>query len=87
MSPGVARKVVTLFQKSGPPAKVDHRLTPQELRLLELLAQGYSYDGSSKRLNVSVNTIRNYIRSIYEKLHVHTKSEAVSKALRSRLIS
>ena len=86
MSPEVARKVVTLFQQTASPDKLDCQLTIQEARLLKLLAEGYSYQGAANRLNVSVNTIRNYIRSIYEKLHVHTKSEAVSKALRNRLI-
>ena len=74
MSPEIARKVVTLFQQSGPPAKLDQQLTPQEKRLLALLAEGYSYQVASERLNISVNTVRNYIRSIYEKLHVHSKS-------------
>ena len=85
MSPDIARKVVTAFQKASPPARDDH-LTAQEIRLLQLLSEGYSYEGASHHLNVSVNTVRNYIRSIYDKLHVHSKSEAVSKALRSRVI-
>jgi DNA-binding NarL/FixJ family response regulator len=86
MSPEIARKVVSLFQKTGPPEKFDERLTPQEVRLLKLLVEGYSYRGAADRLNISVNTVRDYIRSIYEKLHVHSKSEAVSKALRNRLV-
>ncbi|MEP7340894.1 MAG: response regulator transcription factor [Acidobacteriota bacterium] len=86
MSPEIARHVVTLFQKTGPPEKFDDQLTPQELRLLRLLAQGYSYQGASGQLNISVNTVRDHIRSIYDKLHVHSKSEAVCKALRNRLI-
>ncbi len=86
MTPEIARKVVTLFQKTGPPEKLDQALTPQEVRLLQLLAEGYSYRGIADRLNISINTVRDYIRSIYEKLHVHSKSEAVSKALRSRII-
>jgi DNA-binding NarL/FixJ family response regulator len=86
MSPEIARKVVTLFQKTGPPEKLDHQLTPQEIRLLELLAKGYSYQMAATRLQISINTVRKYIRSIYDKLHVHSKSEAVSKALRSRII-
>jgi DNA-binding NarL/FixJ family response regulator len=87
MSPEIARKVVTLFQKTGPPEKLDEKLTPQEVRLLGMLADGYSYQAVGERFNISVNTVRNYIRSIYEKLHVHSKSEAVSKALRSRIIN
>ena len=86
MSPEIARKVVTLFRKTGPPEKLDEHLTPQEVRLLKLLVEGYSYRGAADQLNISINTIRDHIRSIYEKLHVHSKSEAVSKALRSRTI-
>jgi len=86
MSPEVARKVVTLFQKTGPPERLDERLTPQEMRLLRLLVEGQTYQGAADQLKISVHTARNYIRSIYEKLHVHSKSEAVCKALRSRII-
>lgn len=87
MSPEVARKVVTLFQQFRAPEKLDQSLTPKETALLKLLAEGYSYQGSALHLNISIHTVRNYIRSIYDKLHVHSKSEAVSKALRHRLIS
>ena len=86
MSPEIARKVVILFQKTGPPEKIAGRLTPQEVRLLTLLSQGYSYRRAGERLRISVNTVRDYIRSIYEKLHVHSKSEAVAKAFKSRII-
>ena len=86
MSPEVARKVVALFQKTGPPEKLDERLTPQEMRLLKLLVEGNTYQGAADALNISIHTARNYIRSIYDKLHVHSKSEAVTKALRSRLV-
>jgi len=86
MSPEVARQVVALFRKLAPPQDSQQELTPQEVRLLGLLAEGYSYQSSARQLNISVNTVRNYIRSIYEKLHVHSKSEAVSKAIRQRII-
>ena len=86
MSPEIARKVVTLFQKTGPVEKLEEGLTPQEVRVLKLLSEGYSYPGVATRLNISVNTVRDYIRTIYEKLHVHSKSEAVTKALRNRII-
>lgn len=87
MSPEIARKVVTLFQNTKQPEKIEEQLTPQEVRLLQLLSDGHSYQSAAGQLNISVNTIRNYIRSIYEKLHVHSKNEAVSKALRSGIIS
>lgn len=86
MSPEIARKVVTLFQKTGPPEKINERLTPQEMRLLRLLVEGQTYQGAADALKISVHTARNHIRSIYDKLHVHSKSEAVCKALRSRII-
>src|SRR6266481_2338263 len=86
MSPEIARKVVQLFQKTGPPEKFDEHLTAQEKRILEMLVQGYSYQRAADQLNISINTVRDYIRSIYDKLHVHSKSEAVAKALRNRLI-
>lgn len=87
MSPEIARKVVTLFQKTVVPEKLDEQLTPQEIRLLQMLSDGHSYQSAAGQMNISVNTVRNYIRSIYEKLHVHSKNEAVSKALRGRIIT
>lgn len=86
MSPEVARKVVELFRKTAPVDKLDDNLTPHEVRLLRLLADGYSYQATADRLHVSINTVRDYIRSIYDKLHVHSKTEAVRKALKGRII-
>jgi DNA-binding NarL/FixJ family response regulator len=86
MSSEIARKVIDELRRSSSPPEPEARLTPQELRLLELLAEGYSYQGAAARMNVSLNTVRNYVRSVYEKLQVSTRSEAVSKALRGRLI-
>ncbi len=87
MSPEIARKVVELFRKAPVLPADEVRLAPQETKLLGLLAEGHSYQAAADRLCVSVNTVRNYIRSVYEKLHVHSASEAVSKALRLGLIS
>jgi DNA-binding NarL/FixJ family response regulator len=86
MSPDIARKVVRLFQKFRPPGKTKHALSPQEVRILGLLAEGYSYKTAAERLRITVNTLRNYIRSIYGKLHVHSKTEAVHTALKSGII-
>jgi DNA-binding NarL/FixJ family response regulator len=86
MSPDIARKVVGTFQKSGPPEQAEHALTPHEVRVVRMLASGDSYQEIAERFGITVNTVRNYIRRIYDKLQVHTKSEAVSKALRGRLI-
>jgi DNA-binding NarL/FixJ family response regulator len=87
MSPEIARKVVELFRNTPPPPVEEFHLTGQETKLLGLLAEGHGYQAAADRMNVSVNTIRNYVRSVYEKLHVHSSSEAVSKALRLGLIS
>lgn len=87
MTPEIARKVLKLFQKTVRPEETDEKLTPHELRLLSLLAKGTSYRDAATEFGVSINTIRYHIRNIYEKLHVHSKSEAVGKALRLRLIS
>ncbi len=87
MSPEIARKVVTLFQRTHAPAEPGEHLTPHEVRLLRMLSEGHSYSSAGQLLGVTINTIRNYIRSIYGKLHVHSKSAAVTKALKSRLIS
>ena len=86
MSPEIARKVVVAMQITGRVEQPEQALTPHEARIIRMLAEGDSYQEVGNRLGITVNTVRNYIRRIYEKLHVHTKSEAVSKALRGRLI-
>ena len=86
ISPEIAREIVDLFQKMGPPQPPALPLTGQEQQLLWLLSQGHSYEASARQMSVSVNTVRNYVRSVYEKLHVHSKSAAVSTALRQGLI-
>ena len=86
MSPEIAHKVVRLFRDFRPQAKVEADLTRLEIKLLSLLSEGYSYQSAADEMKVSINTVRNYIRSIYDKLHVHSKSQAVSKALKAGLI-
>ena len=86
MSPEVASQILTLFRKTVAPIEPMAKLTPQEPKLLSLISQGYSYLNAAGQLGIAVNTVRNYIRSIYKKLHVHTRSEAVSKALRAGLL-
>lgn len=86
MSPGVARRVIQLFRDIRPPAQADYQLTPHETRLLRLLVEGHNYKTAAIELSVSVNTIGFHMRRIYDKLQVHSKSEAVAKALRQRLV-
>ena len=87
VSPEVARRVITLFREIRPPAHADYHLSAHEVRLLRLLVEGHNYKTAAVELGVSVNTISFHMRHIYEKLQVHSKSEAVAKALRHRLIS
>jgi DNA-binding NarL/FixJ family response regulator len=86
MSPEIARKVVRLFRQTATEPAETHGLTPREIELLALLADGHSYQSAAGGLGITANTVRTYIRSIYEKMHVHTQSAAVSKALRAGLI-
>ena len=87
MSPEVARRVVALFRDIRPPERADYQLTPHETRLLKLLVEGHTYKTAAAELGVSYHAIHFHMRNIYDKLQVHSKSEAVSKALRNRLIN
>jgi DNA-binding NarL/FixJ family response regulator len=86
MSPEVASRVIALFRQVRPVPADDHDLTPHEHRLLKLLVDGHNYKTAAAELQVSVNTISFHMRRIYEKLHVHSKSEAVAKALRNQIV-
>jgi DNA-binding NarL/FixJ family response regulator len=85
ISPDVARRVVEIFRRFRRPEEAQHDLTAHEMRLLRLLIDGHGYKSAATELKVSVNTISFHIRNIYEKLQVHSKSEAVAKALRMGL--
>ena len=86
MSPPVARRVVELFRDFRPPEKSDRELTPHEARLLALLVDGHNLKTAAAEIGVSRATVAWHMRNIYEKLQVHSKSEAVAKALRARMI-
>jgi DNA-binding NarL/FixJ family response regulator len=84
MSPSVARRVIQFFQ-AGPPLKEDDfRLTTREKEILFALVDGLSYKKIADKYYLSVHTIRKHISNIYEKLHVHSKSQAVAKVLHSQ---
>jgi DNA-binding NarL/FixJ family response regulator len=86
MSLEVARKVIDLFRRFHPPDRADYDLTPHEIRLLKLLAEGHNYKTAASKLSLSVNTVSSQIHRIYQKLHVHSKSEAVARAMRSLVL-
>jgi DNA-binding NarL/FixJ family response regulator len=86
MSPEVARRVVRLFREFRPPEHAVSQLTPQENELLKLLVEGHHKKTAATEMGISVNTVSFHLKNIYQKLQVHSKSEAVAKALRERLI-
>lgn len=86
MSPHIARKVLEMFKQNAPPPRADYHLTPREFEVLELLVNGDDYKSIAEKLFLSLFTIRAHIRNIYDKLHVHTKSQAVSKALKENVV-
>ncbi len=81
MTPQIARKVVQHFQQMPAPSSEVQRLTPRETDVLNQLAKGFRYKEIVDNLGISSGTLHSYIRSIYEKLHVHSRTEAVVKFL------
>lgn len=83
MSPAIARMVISSMQvRSENP----YHLTPREQEILVSLSQGNSYKMIASGFAISIDTVRTHIKKIYEKLHVHSQTEAVSKAIQEKLI-
>lgn len=82
MSNSIARKVVASFQKSSPIDEGTSLLSPREATVLDSMAKGLTYKQTADQLGISIATIRTYIRRIYEKLHVQSRTEAVAKYVR-----
>jgi DNA-binding NarL/FixJ family response regulator len=82
MSSSIARKVVASFQKSKQTGGKQTHLSPREEAVLNCLAKGLTYKAIADQLDISIDTIRTYIRRIYEKLQVQSRTEAVAKYLR-----
>jgi DNA-binding NarL/FixJ family response regulator len=81
MTPQIARRVVQHFQQVPAPSSDVQRLTPREGEVLEQLAKGFRYKEIVDILHISQGTLHSYIRTIYEKMHVHSRTEAVVKYL------
>ena len=82
MTMHIARKVVQSFQQSAASAQSTENLSPREQEVLDLLSQGFLYKEIAEKLGISYETVHTYIRRIYEKLQVRTRTEAVAKFLR-----
>ena len=88
MTPGIARRVLELFKTNlrPQPANNDYNLTTQEKKVLQLLVEGKSFKMIAAELYVAFDTVKAHIRNIYAKLHVHSGTEAVSKAIKNRIV-
>ncbi len=86
MTPEIARKVLDMFRDFAPKPVECEDLTPREKEVLKALVEGLDYKQIAQKYFISLDTVRNHLRHIYEKLHVHSKSEAVAKALKQRLV-
>jgi DNA-binding NarL/FixJ family response regulator len=82
MSSSIARKVVASFQNSGQGRDEKMNLSPREQMVLESMAKGLTYKQAADQFGISIGTIRTYVRRIYEKLHVQSRTEAVAEYLR-----
>lgn len=82
MTTHIARKVIQSFQKSGPSAQPTENLSEREQEVLDCLSHGFLYKEIADKLGISYETVHTYIRRIYEKLQVRTRTEAVAKFLR-----
>jgi DNA-binding NarL/FixJ family response regulator len=82
MTTHIARKVVQSFQKTGPSSQPTENLSGREQEVLDCLSQGFLYKEIAEKLGISYETVHTYIRRIYEKLQVRTRTEAVAKFLR-----
>jgi DNA-binding NarL/FixJ family response regulator len=88
MSPEVAIRVIEAFRQKTPPPPPDALpLTPQEIRLLKLLTEGRQNKTAAAELGISIHTVGFHLRSIYAKLHVHSRSGAIARALREKLVA
>lgn len=87
MTPIIAKRTLDLFKKFAPQKEEEnYNLTEREIEILGCLTQGLANEEISGKLFISIQTVRNHIRHIYEKLHVHSKTQAVIKAIQKGII-
>ena len=86
MSPAIASRVIRLFREFKPIPTASYNLTPQETQLLKHLVEGHHKKTAAREMKISVHTVSFHLKNIYEKLQVHSKTEAVAKALRDRVV-
>lgn len=82
MSPTIARRALQIFtnSKKNPHQSEIDTLTDREMEVLQTLSKGFSYKMVANELQISIETVRTHVKHVYEKLHVHSVSEAIAKA-------
>ena len=86
MTASIATQVLKMFSQVNDPKGGDYNLSDREKEVLHLLVEGYSYKMIASKMFIAIDTVRSHIKKIYEKLHVNSKSEAVAKAFKDRLV-
>lgn len=86
MTSSIATQVLKMFQVIPQSKNQDYCLSERETEVLQLLVDGYSYKMIASELFIAIDTVRSHIKKIYEKLHVNSKSEAVAKAFKDKLL-
>jgi DNA-binding NarL/FixJ family response regulator len=87
MSPGIARLIINNMQQAAAIQAANHyQLTPREKEILALLSKGNSYKLIAAELEISIETVRTHLKKVYDKLHVNSQTEAVSKAINEKLV-
>jgi DNA-binding NarL/FixJ family response regulator len=86
MTPWIARKILQTFNVVAPTIQLEEDLTAREREVLRELVNGLSYKMVSAKLNIAIDTVRSHIKSIYFKLQVNSKSEAIVKAMKNNLV-
>ena len=86
MTSSIATQVLKMFSQVNLPKNEEYNLSEREKQVLQLLVEGYSYKMIAAQMYISIDTVRSHIKKIYEKLHVNSKSEAVARAFKDRLV-
>ncbi|MFY7652563.1 MAG: response regulator [Chitinophagaceae bacterium] len=86
MTSSVATQVLKMFSQINSPKSEDYQLSDREKEVLQFLVDGYSYKMIASEMFIAIDTVRSHIKKIYEKLHVNSKSEAVAKAFKNKIV-
>jgi len=86
MTASIATQVLKMFSEIQNPVYADYNLSDREKQVLQFLVNGYSYKMIAAEMFIAIDTVRSHIKKVYEKLHVNSKSEAVAKAFKDKIV-